>query len=220
MALFRDDFARAVLTPGNERGTSWIKSSRIAVLAVVMVQKDGDPAPRFIRGVNSEMYTIAGTLCAERSALAAALASDLALRKRDIKAVAVLNMPKLFNGGVRRDVHAIDADIRVALEQIKACSVAPSAVAERFLALHDERRCLVEYNEVLRGCERGERHDDELNPMGPCAVCSGNLNRLKSGGLRVFLFTDKSLGEVVEQTHPGSYSRPLRLGSGLCEVAK
>ncbi|CAM9922424.1 unnamed protein product, partial [Sphacelaria rigidula] len=72
----------------------WLRKTKRPVLAVLLVQKAGGK-PQLYRGTNMEVSMPTGSLCAERNVIGSALAADLALLRRDIKAVAVLAMANL-----------------------------------------------------------------------------------------------------------------------------
>eukprot|EP01138_Halocafeteria_seosinensis_P005040 gb/GECG01005153.1/.p1 GENE.gb/GECG01005153.1/~~gb/GECG01005153.1/.p1 ORF type:complete len:541 (+),score=72.68 gb/GECG01005153.1/:1-1623(+) len=80
---------------GHDLATFWLRKSRKPVLAVLAVQKEGDECPTFYRGMNMEVSMPTGSLCAERNAIGSALVSDPSLKRRDIKAVAVLSVTLL-----------------------------------------------------------------------------------------------------------------------------
>ena len=73
----------------------WLRKTRKPVLAVVLVRKSAHGARLFYRAMNLEVSMPTGSLCSERAAIATALAADPGLRRRDIRMVAVLSLPKL-----------------------------------------------------------------------------------------------------------------------------
>ena len=78
----------------NELATFWLRKTRQPVLAVLCVRKPGG-RPLFYRSMNLEVSMPTGSLCSERAAISQALAADPGLRRGDIRAVAVLSLPKL-----------------------------------------------------------------------------------------------------------------------------
>ena len=107
----RDLFARALMEPKfrvdpsvyeespviapapapNELENFWLRKTGKPVLSVLMVLKPG-MEPSFFRGINMEVSMPTGSLCAERSAIANALAHDPTLRREDMKMIAVLSV--------------------------------------------------------------------------------------------------------------------------------
>ena len=71
---------------GHELDEFWLRKSKKAVLAVLMVCKPGAEEPSFFVGMNIEVSMPTGTLCAERNAIGSALASDPSLRRRRARA--------------------------------------------------------------------------------------------------------------------------------------
>ncbi len=71
--------------------TFWLRKTKKPVLAVLLVQKEGQP-PILYRGCNMEVSMPTGSLCAERNAIGTALAADLTLKRRELKLVAVLSL--------------------------------------------------------------------------------------------------------------------------------
>ena len=77
----------------NELQSFWLRKSRQPVLSVLLVKKSEADAPRYYRGVNLEVSLPTGSLCSERSAIAAALSADSSLCRSDMKMIAVLALP-------------------------------------------------------------------------------------------------------------------------------
>ena len=80
---------------GHELMEFWLRKTRKPVLAVVLVRAGADGPRQYFRAMNLEVSMPTGSLCSERAAIAAALAADPGLRRRDIRMVAVLSLPKL-----------------------------------------------------------------------------------------------------------------------------
>ena len=78
----------------NELATFWLRKTRQPVLAVLAVKKHDGPT-HFFRAINTEVSMPTGSLCAERAAIAMALALDPAIHRKDFRAIAVLSLPKL-----------------------------------------------------------------------------------------------------------------------------
>ena len=73
------------------KNSFWLRQSGKPVLAVVVV-RDSEGGLRAYRGCNMEVSLPTGSLCAERSAIAQALADNPSLERSHVLAVAVLSM--------------------------------------------------------------------------------------------------------------------------------
>jgi cytidine deaminase len=80
------------LDQDHELDSFWLRKTKQPVLSVLLVQKENDSKPRFFRGINIEVSMPTGSLCAERSAIGSALASDPTLKRKDMKMIAVLSL--------------------------------------------------------------------------------------------------------------------------------
>ena len=76
----------------SELGKRWTKSSQIPVLAVVAIKSNG--SFEFHKGFNIDYRLQIGNLCAERTAMASALAKNINLKPTEIIGITVLGMPK------------------------------------------------------------------------------------------------------------------------------
>ena len=88
---FRNDFFES-LRQDNDIAQFWLRKTKKPVLAVLLVKKHGN-APLLYRGTNMEVSMPTGSLCAERNVIGTALASNPALKRQDLKMVAVLAVP-------------------------------------------------------------------------------------------------------------------------------
>ena len=91
MAEHRADFERHLSDPKSEIMDFWLRKTGKPVLSILYVQPPGKE-PRIIRSINVEVSMPTGSLCAERNAIGTALASDLSLRREDMKMIGVLSM--------------------------------------------------------------------------------------------------------------------------------
>jgi hypothetical protein len=108
--------------PNHELAQFWLRKTRSPVLAVLYIRK-GPFAPRqYFYGMNLEVSMPTGSVCSERVAISMALAADPGLKRKDIKSVAVLSMPKLNHPDMR---------VQAAYE---AAGVAPASNFYRFFA--------------------------------------------------------------------------------------
>jgi A distinct subfamily of CDD/CDA-like deaminases len=89
----------------NDINSFWLRKTHKPVLAVLAVQtKEG--GVQLYRGTNMEVSMPTGSLCAERNVIGSALARNPALRRQDLKLIAVLavpNPPQGTNAGVDTD---------------------------------------------------------------------------------------------------------------------
>lgn len=95
MRRWRDQFLAAT-DDRHELGSFWLRKGNKPVLAVLGVETKSGLV--FHQACNLEVSLPTGTLCAERNAIGTALASNPALRREDIKIVAVLSLPGLNSG--------------------------------------------------------------------------------------------------------------------------
>jgi cytidine deaminase len=75
----------------SELATFWLRKGLQGGLAAVLVD-DGRGDPAVFRGMNLEVSLPTGMLCAERNAIGSALAQKPSLRRRDLRAVAILGV--------------------------------------------------------------------------------------------------------------------------------
>ena len=87
---FRNDFLES-LRQDNDIAQFWLRKTKKPVLAVLLVKKNNKPI--LYRGTNMEVSMPTGSLCAERNVIGTALASNPALKRQDLKMVAVLAVP-------------------------------------------------------------------------------------------------------------------------------
>ncbi|CAJ1949917.1 unnamed protein product [Cylindrotheca closterium] len=71
----------------------WLRKTHKPVLAVLAVQMP-DGRIKLYRGTNMEVSMPTGSLCAERNVIGTALADNPSLKRQDLKAIAVLSVPK------------------------------------------------------------------------------------------------------------------------------
>ena len=91
MKAFRNDMVQ-ILSSKNDINSFWLRKTHKPVLAVLAVEtKDGDV--HLYRGTNMEVSMPTGSLCAERNVIGTALARNPALRRQDLKMIAVLAVP-------------------------------------------------------------------------------------------------------------------------------
>lgn len=84
---FYAEFIRVYNSNDHDLDEFWLRKTKKPVLAVLLVEKNGSIVAH--RGTNLEVSLPTGSLCAERNAIGSALASDLSLKRQDIKLVAV-----------------------------------------------------------------------------------------------------------------------------------
>ncbi|GKY97742.1 hypothetical protein MPSEU_000732400 [Mayamaea pseudoterrestris] len=82
--MFRDE--------SHELSRFWLRQTRKPVLAVLLV-RSRNTEPIIYRGTNMEVSMPTGSLCAERNVIGTALANNPALKRQDLKVLAVLAVP-------------------------------------------------------------------------------------------------------------------------------
>jgi cytidine deaminase len=93
MKAFRQEFLQILQEQPNDVRSFWLRKTKKPVLAVLLVQGENDKKGKLYRGTNMEVSMPTGSLCAERNVIGTALASDPALKRQDLKMVAVLAVP-------------------------------------------------------------------------------------------------------------------------------
>lgn len=85
---FHLEFEAVAASKDNDLRSFWLRKTMKAVLAVLIVEKPNGEIVAY-RGTNLEVSLPTGSLCAERNAIGTAFASDMSLKREDIKLVAV-----------------------------------------------------------------------------------------------------------------------------------
>jgi hypothetical protein len=85
---FHQEFEAVAASKDNDLRSFWLRKTMKAVLAVLIVEKPNGEIVAY-RGTNLEVSLPTGSLCAERNAIGTAFASDMSLKREDIKLVAV-----------------------------------------------------------------------------------------------------------------------------------
>jgi hypothetical protein len=84
------------------------------VLAVLLVQSAGAKEPTLYRGTNMEVSMPTGSLCAERNVIGTALADNPALKREDLKLIAVLAVPQVEEITTSTSMKRSDSNISMA----------------------------------------------------------------------------------------------------------
>ena len=186
----------------HELGEFWLRKTQKPVLAVLCVRRRKDTAdddekntdekntkPQYFRGVNLEVSMPTGSLCSERNAIGNALASDPALRRKDLFGIAVLSLGK---GDIGAHVGTGGAMSRessfVNLAQLAGVHGGVNGGGESTQV--DAQLCRpVRPGLVSRG---------DLNPLKPCGACKEWLLKIAevNPGFKVLMFGDVSCDEV------------------------
>lgn len=87
------EFLAETMRTINNRDRFWLRKTQKGVLSVLLVQTPEMENPVFFRGTNMEVSMPTGSLCAERNAIGSALAQNPALKREDLKMIAVLAIP-------------------------------------------------------------------------------------------------------------------------------
>ena len=174
----------------HELGEFWLRKTQKPVLAVLCVRRrrdgpddaaHGDAKPQYFRGVNLEVSMPTGSLCSERNAIGNALASDPALRRKDLFGIAVLSLGK-------GDIGATSGGLGGG-----AMSRESSFVNLAQLAAGNGGDDLSLCRPVTGGGGRGD-----LNPLKPCGACKEWLLKIAevNPGFKVLMFSDVSCDDV------------------------
>lgn len=99
MKKWRARYLEIVSAHENELGQFWLRKGKKPVLAVLGVKQGKKYV--FYSACNLEVSMPTGSLCAERNAIGSALAANPALRREEIKLVAVLSLPELKSDDIK-----------------------------------------------------------------------------------------------------------------------
>ena len=92
MKSFRRQMIQTLLSD-NDILRFWLRKTHKPVLSVLLVQSADMDEPVLYRGTNMEVSMPTGSLCAERNVIGSALADYPALKREDLKLIAVLAVP-------------------------------------------------------------------------------------------------------------------------------
>jgi cytidine deaminase len=158
----------------NELESFWLRKTKQPVLSVLMTQKEGEASPKFYCGINIEVSMPTGSLCAERSAIGNALATDPTLRRSDMKMIAVLSMT-LNPAELISDSDEDEMKISLSPSLLKSYSVDSSPLVQT------------------------KPKRSALNPIAPCGACKEWLKKIAAVNpdFRVLMFTDWDCRKVI-----------------------
>jgi hypothetical protein len=89
---FSSDMTNILSNEDNDVRKFWLRKTHKPVLAVLAVQLESGKI-KLYRGTNMEVSMPTGSLCAERNVIGTALADNPALKRQDLKVIAVLSVP-------------------------------------------------------------------------------------------------------------------------------
>lgn len=89
---FRSEMQDMLRQENHELSRFWLRKTQKPVLAVLLVRSH-NREPVLYRGTNMEVSMPTGSLCAERNVIGTALANNPALKRQDLKVLAVLAVP-------------------------------------------------------------------------------------------------------------------------------
>lgn len=100
MIKFKDEFNRITNTAiDTDLSSFWLRKTRKPVLAVLLVQQGH--TVKLYRGTNMEVSMPTGSLCAERNVIGSALADNIALKREDLKYIAVYSAKTILENKSR-----------------------------------------------------------------------------------------------------------------------
>lgn len=105
---FHREFEAVAARDDNDLRAFWLRKTMKAVLAVLIVQHPATGELLAYRGTNLEVSLPTGSLCAERNAIGTAFAANMALKREDIKLVAVYSAAIEDKPKRRKDSDAAD----------------------------------------------------------------------------------------------------------------
>jgi cytidine deaminase len=95
MKSFLKEMTETLATGDHDIHRFWLRKTHKPVLAVLLVQTRDMKVPVLYRGTNMEVSMPTGSLCAERNVIGSALAQNPALKRQDLKLIAVLAVPQI-----------------------------------------------------------------------------------------------------------------------------
>lgn len=143
----------------------------------------------FVRGINCEVSMPTGSLCAERNCISQALSRNLALRRTDLAAIAILSLK-----GYLRLPGASHYDQFIRLRREADRKAARAAAAEKEQREREQR----ERQTGARPFARRQRKPVEIRVDSGASVASSGLSNSGGGGSR----------EGAFQTYNGASSPP------------
>jgi hypothetical protein len=110
----------------------WLRKTHKPVLAVLLVQSPGAKEPTLYRGTNMEVSMPTGSLCAERNVIGTALAANPALKREDLKLIAVLAVPQVEE--ITTSIKRSDSNVSMAESVSEHSSRKPGSESENHFA--------------------------------------------------------------------------------------
>eukprot|EP00536_Pseudo-nitzschia_multiseries_P009919 jgi/Psemu1/325849/estExt_fgenesh1_pg.C_2890012 len=113
---FRDEFIQILhdsSEDSNDIRAFWLRKTHKPVIAILAVQRPNGKV-KLYRGMNLEVSMPTGSLCAERNVIGTALADNPALRRQDLKMIAVLAVP---NPKQSRSINSIPSSRKSSIGQ-------------------------------------------------------------------------------------------------------
>lgn len=192
MLRFKDDFQAQARSP-NDMAVFWHRKSRKVVLAVLLVNKDGNLT--LYRGTNMEVSMPTGSLCAERNVIGTALAEDLSLRRSHLRVIAVLGLhvPPPLDRSTSDSAASVNDLVMPAVDPAPAPPVPPAS---------PRKQVVRSYPKISKGTHTTPAsttlsyvvEQRDFNPLRPCGACAEWLKKIASVNpeFAVLTFTDSA----------------------------
>jgi cytidine deaminase len=194
MKSFHQEIRSILGTNDNDLHRFWLRKTHKPVLAVLLVQMEGDTEPRLFRGTNMEVSMPTGSLCAERNAIGTALSTHPDLKRHDLKMIAVLAVPPEDNQaeGIPRNFSSASFVEETDVDRRMVCSRKPSISSEGDQSYEDWTAASP--NDVdgtpVRRIQLLSKHKNrpkrtvviqsskDMNPLPPCGACNEWLKKI------------------------------------------
>eukprot|EP00501_MAST-03F_sp_TOSAG23-6_P002193 GSMAST32.ASY1.ANO1.2293.1 assembled CDS len=179
-----------------ELSSFWLRKTRSPVLAVLMIKKENQKEPIFHCGINLEVSMPTGSLCAERNCIGTALASDLTLRRRDLKMIAVLSLPKIPRNRAKPQNH-ISSSRKNAINEDdnKIERTLNFTCRSQSPCIHQKK---IGVNSNHNSCLNDASSTIASNPLNPCGACKEWLLKIAEvqPAFKVISFTNEMCSDV------------------------
>lgn len=201
---FHREFEAVAARDDNDLRAFWLRKTMKAVLAVLIVQDPATGELLAYRGTNLEVSLPTGSLCAERNAIGTAFAANMALKREDIKLVAVYSAAIEDKPKRRKDSDAADATAAVATAAARLEAPVPPAAAATAAA---GDTALLTPRVLQRQASTSARTRAILG------INNGDLNAAGAGGSALSPSHQRATGTpattVTSPTSPAAAKRPL-----------
>jgi hypothetical protein len=205
---FHREFEAVAARDDNDLRAFWLRKTMKAVLAVLIVQDPATGELLAYRGTNLEVSLPTGSLCAERNAIGTAFAANMALKREDIKLVAVYSAAIDDKPKRRKDSDAADATAAAAAATAAARLEAPVPPTSAATAAAGDTALLTPRVSALQ-----RQASTSARTRAILGINDGGLSTAGAGGSALSPSHQRASGTpattVTSPTSPAAAKRPL-----------